>query len=723
MFPRLFMICFAAALCLSAGLLFNIQPMVGKMLLPRVGGSPAVWNVAMAFFQFALLIGYLLAHIFSKTKPITHGLLYVLCLMGAAFFLPIALPESWMPAANQPAAFSVLLVLITSVSLPFIALSLSAPTLQRLFAESRHEEAKDPYFLYVASNLGSFTGLMLYPLWLEPYYKLAEQTALWQKGFFALLALTVLALILLLNFKKAEKTPTTISEEAQAPITLKMRGQWILLALIPSSLSLGVTTHITTDIAATPMLWVVTLGLYLLTFVIAFAQKGESLRRRAILFSPWAAAIGIATFAAPLTLRWFDMLIHISVFFVVALACHSKLASLRPSAKSLTDFYFWVSVGGALGGSFNAFVAPVIFNRQLEYVLLLLAGILLSPIARQIKNQMIVAAISLVAVSLYLYDMFLKHGDITQTSNLTFAVVIIALLSMLSVIGKPLLAAIVGLAVIFLKVGTDTHTLYSDRDFFGTFSVVEGRNQDPYLEMRYLDHGTTRHGVEITSRPAGMPPVPSSYYAPDNPISLALKVYDPSTITAIGLGAGSINCYSRDGRHYTFLEIDPLAEYVAKTYFSFLTACPAPTILIGDGRLLMQQLPEAGADMIILDAFASDSIPTHIVTEEAFKLYLSRLKPEGIIAVHISSRSFKLEPMIAAIADNLGLAALMGEVLDVSITKDYVRFPTQWVILARTPAQLDKLRASGTIWRDVQKDQNIKAWTDDYSNLLSILKW
>lgn len=724
----LLLIAFALALTLSAGLLFNIQPMMGKMLLPRVGGAPAVWNVAMAFFQISLLTGYLIAHALSKFSPRIHALGYIVLLALAALVLPISLPMGWQPDESANPAFSVFLVLILSVALPFIALSLSAPTLQRLFASTTHPDAKDPYFLYVASNLGSFAGLLAYPLWLEPRYDIRAQTEIWQSGYYVLMALAILCI--LLRQRSATEALTTPPAPQAAPLAPKQKAFWVLLAFIPSSLTLGVTTHITTDIAATPMLWAATLALYLLTFILAFAQRGEKIRQLAVLLAPWMAVLGLVLTLSPLHLVFTEIALHLALFTVIALACHSLLAKHRPAASQLTSFYLWLSVGGALGGAFNAFVAPLIFSYLTEYPLVLLLALIVIPVERTKHQQMLIGLVLLTAFAAYGQGVLIQHTN-GISDNQTIGLFIGATLLLISQTRNRPLMAILGLALIVLKMGLSGDTLYSGRDFFGTVSVHENNfditdsdGKPTSIRVRSIDHGTTRHGIAIVDGPT--PPIPTGYYSPSSPIAQTIRALNPQAVAGIGLGSGAINCHMAQGRHYTFIEIDPLVEQVARTYFDFLSACTPPTILIGDGRLKMAALPDHSFDLIVLDAFSSDSIPTHIVTEEAFALYLTKLRPGGAIALHITSRFFRLEPMLAALAHNLALSAVFGQNTILEATPTTIDFPTRWVVMAPDRATIDKLRHSSpqneAMWRDLQADPAIRAWSDGYSNLISVMK-
>jgi hypothetical protein len=735
---RFALLAFLLALVLSAGLLFNIQPMVGKMLLPLVGGSSAVWNVAMAFFQISLLLGYLLAHALSRVPVRLHGLIYLALLGLAGLFLPIALPHNWQPDTALYVPGQVLTALFISVAVPFIALSLSAPTLQRLFTTSGGTQATDPYFLYAASNFGSFIGLLIYPLLLEPAFTLEQQAHFWRYGY-ALLVLLVVACVLCSNGRELVNTAVTSDQKPSA----RQRLWWVLLAFIPSSLTLGVTTYISTDISPTPMLWVLTLGLYLLTYVVAFAKYGEGLRNLNLATYQLLGCLAMALYTIRVDAHFLVMGIILAAFFVVALACHTLLARARPDASRLTEYYFLLSLGGALGGSFNAFIAPLIFPDYFEYPIVLLLGLLVympaltsKPVSRT-RNVILVILITLVVLLMLLRDEIYEHTAILGPALV--AVIIAVALLMLRRQRAIFAMALGGVFIGGVMVGYLEAPLFKDRSFFGVLRVNDHDYAKDGYSLRELAHGTTQHGAQIV-RPTILTQ-PTTYYSVFSPVGVVMRVQQPVNVALIGLGAGSLNCYAKPTDRFTYIEIDPLVVQAAQTYFTFLSDCPAPRIIVGDGRLELAKLSEL-QDLIVIDAFSSDAIPVHLLTREAFSMYLNKLHPDGIIMIHISNRYFNLASMLASVAAELGLRAYQGINSGRLLNKHLVHFPSEWVMLSRRDNWLEKLNADQppadklggdmvmqtasrlvlkTEWQPMSA-QTTRVWTDSYSNLLSVLK-
>lgn len=720
---RLIVPVFALAITLSAGLLFNIQPMIGKMLLPLVGGAPAVWNVAMAFFQMALLLGYLVAHLLTRLSPTRHGLVYLGGLLLASTFLPIALPPGWRPDLAGSVPLALLGVLIVTVGLPFVALSLSAPTLQRLFAHTTHPRARDPYFLYAASNLGSFAGLLAYPLWLEAHYSLPEQAALWQTGFTGLIGLVAVALIL----RGRMAPPATSASESPTihapPSALPRRtyAVWVLLAFIPSSLTLGVTQYVTTDIAATPMLWVATLSLYLLTFVLAFREGKRTVTRHVETAFPFLAALALALTLFPLKASWEALLLHLLAFGATAFACHSRLAASRPAPAHLTAYFFWISVGGALGGAFNAFLAPLLFNQFAEYTLVL--GLALAVTRPVLPPGVRSGLVALVLVAMVRFGLDLAHiADVPGHHNLSPALLLTALTLGLLELRKHTRVLLEGLTVVttgFFLFSTD---LFTGRDFFGVIRVKEMALSDTSPPFRVIFHGSTIHGLQHTD-PARRTQT-TGYYSSRSPIAGVFAAYATQNVLIVGLGAGGLNCFARPGQRFHFVEIDPLMVSVAQEWFTFLRDCPPPRITVGDGRLVMESEAAQGLryDLIVLDAFSSDSVPTHLLTTEALQTALSLLTPQGVLVVHVSSRFFRLAPLLSATAHALNLAGLRGYVEENDLeAADGPHFSSTWVALARDEADLAPLRQQPGWGPLPAAAPDLRPWTDSYSNLWQVL--
>lgn len=713
---RLVLPIYALTLLVAAGLLFNVQPMIGKMLLPKVGGAPAVWNVALACFQIMLLGGYLLSHAMSRLPAFAHGLLYGVSLACAAATLPFGLPQNLTGIESAPMRATAEAILF-STGAAFVALSLTAPTIQRLFASSRHHDATDPYFLYAASNAGSFLGLLAYPFAIEPNFALSEQARLWQRGYWLLLLLVPFCLLLF-----RPRAQGTASQGLSAdPVSWRQYGEWILLALLPSSLTLGVTTYISTDISPTPMLWVGTLALYLATFVIAFARRGGKLRALNLKIFPFVVLAAVATSVLQARTEATIMALQLTAFFSVALACHTRLAEKRPSAEHLTVYYLCLSVGGALGGSFNAFIAPLVFDGLYEYPLALsLAYFLIGTqyICRMTLKRLIpTVAILLIALlaSIAIHEAMPPESYVGATLIITVFALSISLSHCL-----PKLACLLLCAALAVTAGRQYFdgTLFQGRDFFGVVSVRDRKDEAMDRTVRYMMHGTTTHGIQIVAPQRRT--VPTGYYSPYNPIGELWNALRPNDVAAVGMGAGTLNCYAQPGQSAHYIDIDPLVAEAARRYFTFATECPAPHVTIGDGRLVLQA-DARSYDLIILDAFSSDAIPTHLLTREALEIYLRRLKPNGVLAFHISSRFFDLEPVLAATAADLGLAAYRGRNAKRDKLEETISFPSIWIAMARDGARLQSLLPQNGNWRPAQTKPHLAAWRDDYSSLLSVM--
>jgi len=718
--PALTLLTFAVALFGAAALLFNIQPMIGKMLLPRVGGAPAVWNVAMAFFQLALLLGYLLAHGLGRLSARVHGAVYLAILAAAFYTLPIALPADWTPSPGGFPPAAIVWVLLQTVALPFVALAITAPTLQRLFAASGHKAGHDPYFLYAASNLGSFVGLMAYPLLIEPSLDIPAQTALWKQGY---LALGVLALLCLFNVK-GEVKQEAVATAPTAPLTWRMRGWWVLLAAVPSSLTLGTTTHITTDVAAMPLIWALVLGLYLLTFVLAF--NPPRWLKIGVLYEihPWLVMLALAA-KLPSALvnssslvvnSLLDMAPHLLAFFAAALLCHMRLAQSRPPASQLTSFYLWMSVGGAVGGALTAFLFPVIFVRPSEYALVLLLTLALNPrrdmgqSARHIQGLLILLLAMAVASLGFISGHAQYYWPMMGALGLVFLAVLL-IYRHIMLLG----AAVIGLSLLFLGAGD---LRFIGRNFFGVARVYDDASKlEPGRIIRNLQHGTTRHGLQIIAPEVSL--VPNAYYAHSGPLGGILDDVRFRNVAVIGLGAGNMNCYASPGRRFHFIEIDALIVQIAREQFTFLKDCGEPRLTVADARLALAASTET-YDMIVLDAFSSDFIPAHLLTTEALQLYLSRLNRGGVIMLHISNRYFDLRGMLAESAAALGLWSLSNTLTPLEGDAE-VNSPSAWFAIARE--KIDLAPYVGVLeWGWAPRAPHIRPWTDNYSNLLDVLK-
>ena len=727
----LFLFTFSVTLFISALLLFTIQPLVGKALLPKLGGTPQVWNTCMVFFQAMLFAGYLHAHLSGRLLGLRRQAVLHLALAAAALLtLPAGLSGSLAAPSAQHPALWLFQALAVSVGAPMFIISATAPLLQKWFAHTSHPDAADPYFLYVASNLGSLLALVAYPVLIEPLFDLGEQGFLWSVGFGAL-ALMVGACAAIFYRGYAPMPPRAASNVAVKPVGWALRARWLALSFVPSSLLLGVTTYITTDIAAVPLFWIAPLALYLVTFIIAFA------RRRA--FSHGAAvraqAIGVSFMVCIMLVPGHLLLpvaltTHLIAFFLTALVCHGELAASRPDAEHLTSFYLWISLGGVLGGAFNGLLAPALFNGAFEYSLVVALSCLMRPATVPGRRWLdIVLPVAWAGAILVLLPAVLNLEIPALRLPGVAALMVVAAVMLLSFSEhrlRFLLAVAAGLAcVVWLTDRTATseglgERLWKGRSFFGAYEV---RNE-PQRGVHFLKHGTTIHGAQLTA--PGQTLRPMSYYYAEGPFGQVFQAIRPrlgsKPVAVVGLGAGALACYGNAGSSWTFYEIDPLIEKLARNpaYFTYLRDCPPHAeVLIGDARLTMRSAPEAGFGLIVIDAFTSDAIPTHLLTREAIAGYLAKLAPDGVLLLHTSNRYLDLIPVIADVATDAGLTGRVSR-LGHQGNAEPPASPAQVVVLARRAADLATL-AGDEAWADLPAPSGRRMWSDSYVNILSVL--
>ena len=689
---------FPATIFTSAALVFLVQPMIAKMLLPKLGGTPAVWNASMAFFQAALLLGYGYAHLLQRLRDLRlQAVIHLGVLAVASLLLPLTITATLGdPPSGAPVSW-LLGVLVLSVAPPFAILSATAPLLQSWHARLNPQEPENHYALYVASNTGSMLALLAYPLLVEPFLTLKTQTSAWAGGYWLFVAL--IALMALVLFQGVSRVDVAARAELAAPpeaITWKRRALWILLAAAPSSLMLGATTYISTDVAAAPFMWVLPLALYLLTFIIAFqARPWISVpggRLGQAIFVP-ACLATIAFAKAP----WLIMLIiHLGGFFFAALVCHQAMAARRPGPSRLTEFYLCVSLGGVIGGAATAFLAPVLFKVVLEYPLVLLATGLARPWGRGAvrKPDLVILVMGVVGSGLVI----LFGGRGWTTTSIGVAALVVTALAAIPLKPRPLMLALalVALGSQALLAGGMNRGLHSVRTFFGVHRVQLADIPALGGPVHILAHGTTTHGAQPLN-PA-FRCIPTNYYAPKGAIG---QVYagvaaarPRMNVGVVGLGTGSVASYMRPGDRLRFFEIDPAVERLARDpqYFRYLSDCAkAPTdVVLGDARLTLPREPAGTYDLIHLDAFNSDAIPTHLLTAEAMAQYLRTLKPDGVLMVHISNRHLVLEGVVAA--------------------------PTLVMLVSRSPETLARF-ADDPRWRPA-RSEGVRAWSDDYTNVM-----
>jgi hypothetical protein len=761
---------YALTLFVSATLLFVMQPMVGKMILPLLGGTPAVWSTCMVFFQAALLGGYAYAHLITARLRLSHQVIVHLLALALPFVvLPLAVNPGLLRGGEANPVLDVLTLLSVSVGLPFLVVSASAPLLQKWFSQSGHSAAHDPYFLYAASNLGSMLALLGYPTLVEPRLHLQgsswlTQTALWSVGYALLAGLTLLcALTVWLRPAAPAPEPGEAAPAApDAPLRWARRLRWVALAFVPSSLLLGVTTYITTDLAAVPLLWVLPLAIYLLTFILAFGRWPMRLHRIVAAAALPLVLVVIFLMVSAFPERiWVTVLWHFLLLFVIALACHGALALDRPTPRHLTEFYLLISVGGVLGGLFNALLAPLVLRSLIEYPLVMvLACVLLGARGSRpwglgpgaIRELALVLVVAALALALYSESAILRIDFSFLARALDWSSERVATwldpaertANKLLIFGPPLALAWLlrrrplhlglALAGVLLVAGfvdaRNSDQIRQSRSFFGVLRISRDRDAKGYTELR---HGTTLHGRQSLEPARRAEPI--SYYQRNGPVGQLVAELDrrPGALHlgVIGLGTGTLAAYARPGDQVTFYEIDRLVRDIAFTPVYFTYAADARTrgatvrLELGDARVRLEGIkrerPTERYDALFVDAFSSDAIPVHLLTREALRLYFEMLAPRGILALHISNRYLRLEPVVANLATDGRYAALIqhGDTGDVRGGVE-----ATWVILARRPADFGEL-ASDPRWTATKLDPEppVGVWTDDFHNLLSVFKW
>lgn len=703
---------FSVTLFLSAALMFTVQPMAGKMLLPLFGGTPSAWLAAMAYFQASLLGGYFLAFLLSRLSPQRQMGAVILLLMAGFAVQPLRIAETGALGDDGPLA--VVMLLAASLSLPFLAISSLSPSLQRLFAC----RSDNPYFLFAASNLGSFIGLLAYPFVLERWTGLGLQAEMWRWVYGALIFLCAGCLFALRGKKEASREAEK-KETKGENISWRQKALWVFLSFVPSSLMMGVTARVTMDTGAVPLFWVLPLALYLLTLVQAFAEKDSLATIKKLL--PFQILLTLLILVPSqnkdLLSSLPGVMILLLTFVIAARTFHAFLAQARPSPNSLTQYYLWLSLGGALGGSFNAFLVPWLFPASGEFTFVLLAGLLFLLCQFREKDKKILDASSMiiVAVTLAFFAgfalLFEKLG--AESNNIFLFLLQLAVVCGIALFcARPSVAGVVLLCAGFLSVsGQMGGALEVKRNFFGLMKVVELVDGDKTI--RRLVHGTTLHGTQQVA------PIvrtnPNGYFVPVGDILDSVKARN---VGMIGFGVGTSLCHTAPDRRFTVYEIDPDVVDIADRRFDFIRNCGKPTVKIGDGRKVLEADVAASYDAFIVDAFSSDAIPVHLLTQEALKVYLSRLKEKGVLAFHISNRFYDLEPQLSALARSLGLKGVFRRD-DPDRVKEPLATKSVWVVVSREDRSLSSLREKG--WLPLS-DSNARVWTDDHSDALSALR-
>jgi len=732
---------YPVTLFLSAALMFLVQPMFGKMALPLLGGSPAVWNTQVVFCQGVLLFGYLYAHLTSRWFGIRRqALIQCFIIFLPLLFLPIGIPQGQIPPGEVNPIFWLLSLLLVTLGLPFFVVATISPMLQKWFSVTPHPKAGDPYFLYAASNAGSLVGLLGYPLLLEPYLHLQDQTWVWGAGYGFLIVLTLACALTVWRSSgsstqdRSESTgthPTEPGLENPGPVTRARLFRWILGAFVPSSLMLSVTTYLSTNIAPVPLLWVLPLSIYLLTFILVFARRTLVPHSFMVRIFPMVALpvsmVIILQATQPIGLM---VVIHLISLFVIAMVCHGVVANDRPATTHLTEFYLWVSLGGVLGGIFNAFLAPVLFSSLLEYPLVLVASALL--LAWPGKGQhfsykwfdfAFPAGLGVLAAGLILGVENFQWAAHPLSQAVMFGVPAILCYSFST---RPLRFGL-GLGALLLASSFYTQgagsVLHRQRTFFGVHSILVDSQERYHL----LSHGGTLHGRQSLDPSRECEPL--TYYHTTGPLGQLFAALEGRTaqwrVAAVGLGAGSIASYRRPGQEWTFYEVDPTVVQLARDprFFTYLSKCSTDIeVVLGDARLSLAREPSNHFDLLVLDAYNSDSVPIHLITREALQLYLDKMTDRGLIIFHISNQYLDLTPVVANLAQDLGLVCFLKSDLFLSEQERLLgKEPSQWAIMARHLEDLGDL-IDDPGWQRLEGSGG-PVWTDSYSSIFRVLKW
>jgi len=672
---------YAATIFLSSFLLFLVQPLVARLILPWFGGTAAVWTTCMLFFQTLLLAGYGYAHAAdAKLRPRTQAIVHTVLLALALAALPIAPGERWKPTGASEPISSILLLLAATVGLPYLLLASTSPLLQAWFARAR--PGADPYRLFAVSNLASLLALVGYPIVVEPFFGNREQVVWWSIlfGVFAVIC----AGVAWIASGKSQTRELEGRDRGVAPARSDYL-LWLALSATGSVLLLAVTNHVTQNVAAIPLLWLAPLTLYLLTFIIAF--EGRSLGRnlyRVEIF--WAVLLvglgGMAWLVADANFE-FDLGIQLATYlaglFVACLFCHGELYRSRPSPRHLTAFYLTISAGGAIGGLLVAVVAPLVFNAYYELSLGLVA----------------LAALAA-----------LRFGQVNVVARWASRLMLLAVAACAAYDGTR-----------FFK-----DVVLTERSFYGVLRVKEYGEPGMSFYMRRLLHGVIMHGEQYVEGERRREP--TSYYTPTSGIGAAIAAAEargPVRVGVIGLGTGTLAAYGRKGDRFRFYDINPQVVAIARSKFYYLADCEAQVdVVLGDARLSLEREAPQGFDILAVDAFSSDAIPVHLITKEALGVYLRHMKPDGVIAFHVSNRFLDLPPVVGRIANENGLVAML--VSDEGKDDDEDHTKTDWVLLARDPKvlQAKAILEAGPV--PPEDKPGWRTWTDDYSNLVQILK-
>lgn len=768
--------------------------MIAKSLLPVFGGGSSVWTTCMLFYQTLLLLGYLYAHILMtrfgrRSQMVIHAtLLVVAIVVGIMFDTPTA-PEH---ASTFPVPWLILQLTLIS-GLPFFAISSAGPLIQGWFARTGHHRAHDPYFLYAASNAGSLIGLLAYPLIFEPTLGLHAQRRYWLIGFgiFIVLAMIAVSKTRKPVLETPKQTKRRLREEARAalvarspnedsptrsdnqpvdrPITWKRRFYWIYLAFIPSSMLLGVTTYITTDVVSLPLLWVLPLVLYLITMIIAFGTHAKravkDFSRPMIMLIIGAMILLMANELHAEGSMLMIIVIELLLLTTIGVVCHGKLSMDRPAATHLTEFFLLMSVGGALGGVFNGIIAPLFFTTNLEYPIALVLAVSVLPwstdlielgaekakrirITRRVMFPLISCLYILLVgffgmqISHWIQSMFPDASDGPRPVDMTMVAMMTSVPALLVYLAwKDGLACALTLLLPMVAIQyndlSNDDSIYRARTFYGLHEVTKQTLYDPKLDklvyIHVIQHGTTMHGIQYLNPELELEPL--GYYHFDGPCGIIMRTIksmrpDGARIGIMGLGSGAISAHGRAQDEIVFFEIDPEVEAIARNpkLFTYLEKAPASIeVRLGDARKLIEDSQannEEKFDLLHADAFSSDSIPVHLLTVEAINLYFDRITDDGMVVLHISNRYLDLMPLVFELAvQTTGIAPLVSTDLNIPEEERMYHFPSNWVVLTRNQETGQRLLEAGMESYIIKDKDRIKVWTDDFSNIISLINW
>jgi spermidine synthase len=677
------MLLYALSVFSGAFLLFLVQPLIARIILPWFGGTASVWAACLMFFQAVLLGGYLYSHlVIRRLRPKAQAALHMVLLAASVCLLPILPGPGWKPADGLNPERRILLLLAATVGIPYLVLSTTGPLVQAWYA--RANSGASPYRLYALSNVGSLIALVGYPAAVEPLLRIPMQAYGWSAAYvgFVLVCLATAWIAL----RKGDAAAAAPPARAPRPHAQSL-ALWAALAFCPSALLVGITTHLTQNIAPLPLLWVVPLALYLVSFILTF--ESERWYRRRYWFPAFIVSVSMMmAFLFPenrnADVKW-AIPLFVAGFFCCAITCHGELYRLRPAPAALTHFYLMLSLGGALGGFFVSVIAPAAFNYYYEVPLALLVS---------------VACVALV----------LNRGE-TALPGPSARIVEWGLLCATG-------AGLVYLTAWELPRWSRQYRVM-ERSFYGVLRVEDTPETETTAGLRELHHGTINHGAEFTEPRRHREP--TTYYGPDSGVGLAIRNAPASgrRIGIIGLGAGTLAAYGHSGDFYRFYEINPLVVEIAQKEFYFLKESPAAyAIALGDARLSLEREQPENFDVLAVDAFSGDSIPVHLLTVEAFREYIRHVRPQGIVAVHVSNKYLNLEKVVARATQTLGLHACM---VDDEGNSDKAIARSDWVLVTAQSALLDRPEWK-TLGRRELEPSNVRLWTDDYSSILEIIK-